>query len=251
MEETVELDLREVFAALLERIWLIILSAVLMASLVLGYTAAFVTPQYRASVYMYVNNNSSNNSGNNAISSSDLAVALKLVNTYVNIIKRDAVLDTAAERIAKETGEVYTSAQLRGMLTAESVEETEIFQIQVSHSDPEMAAAIANAIAEEAPAVIASTIEGSSAKVIDRAKVPTTYYTPSYTRNALLGAAVGVLLAAAVVVLQVLLDKRIKSEEDLAKISNVPVLGTIPDFMTEHKNSYYRYDTENRKNNAQ
>lgn len=251
MEETVELDLREVFAALLERIWLIIASAVLVASLVLGYTVAFVTPQYQASVYMYVNNNSNNNAGNNAISSSDLAVALKLVNTYVNIIKRDAVLETAAERIAKDTGEFYTSAQLRSMLTAASVEETEIFEVRVSHPDPEMAAIIANAIAEEAPAVIASTIEGSSAKVIDQAKVPTSPYTPSYSRNALLGAAVGVLIAAAIVVLQVLLDKRIKSEEDLAKISQVPVLGTIPDFMGEQKNSYYRYDTENRKNAEQ
>lgn len=250
MEETIELDLREVFSALLNRIWLIVLSAVVVASLVLGYTVAFVTPQYQAKVSMYVNNNSNVNTSNNAISSSDLAVALRLVTTYVNIIKSDAVLEKAAEKIAEDTQVVYTAAQLRGMLTASSVDETEMFQFQISNPDPEMAAQIANAIAEIAPAEIANIIEGSSAKIIDRAKVPARFYTPNYTRNTFFGALAGGVLAALLVVLQVLLDGRIKSEEDLARICNAPVLGTIPDFTAENKSSYYRYETD-RKTGAQ
>ena len=249
MEKTIEIDLREVFSALLRRIWLIILSAVLAGSLVLGYTVMFVTPQYKATVSMYVNNKS-NTSGNTSISSSDLSVALRLVTTYVNIIKSDAVLEKVAQEVAQETQKLYTAAQLRGMLSAASVDETEMFEFSISHPDPLMAQTIANAIARIAPGEIATIIEGSSAKIIDLAKVPSTYYTPSYPRNALLGAAVGMFLAAAVVVLQVILDGRIKSEDDLAKICNAPVLGSIPDFLAENNSSYYRYDTSTRKPNG-
>lgn len=250
MEETIELDLREVFAALLKRIWLIIISTVLAASLAFGYTAMFVTPQYQATVSMYVNNKSNVNAATNGISSSDLAVALRLVTTYVNIIRSDAVLEKAAEKIVEDTQVVYTAAQLRGMLSATSVDETEMFKFNISNPDPQMAATIANAIAEIAPGEIANIIEGSSAKIIDRAKVPANFYTPNYLKNAVLGAAIGFGLAVLAIVLQVLLDGRIKSEEDLAKISDVPVLGSIPDLAVESKSSYYRYDSS-RKTESQ
>ena len=243
MEETIELDLREVFSALLKRIWLIILAAVVAASLTLGYTVMFVTPRYQATVSMYVNNKSTVNNSTNGISSSDLAVALRLVTTYVNIIKSDAVLEKAAEKIANDTQVSYTASQLRGMLTASSVDETEMFEFKISNPDPQMAAAIANAIAEVAPAEIANIIEGSTAKIIDRAKVPAKYYTPNYLKNTVIGGAAGVVLAALAVVLQVLLDGRIKSEEDLARISEAPVLGNIPDLAAENKSSYYRYES--------
>ena len=55
-----------------------------------------------------------------------------------------------------------------------------------------------------------------------------------------MGLAVGIVVAAVAVVLSVLLDVRIKSEEDLQQISDLPVLGTIPDLAAEHR-SDYRY----------
>ena len=98
MGETVEIDLKEFFAILLKRIWLVALCAVLLATSVLVYTVNFVTPQYQASVSIYVNNNSK--ADGSYISSADLAVALRLVATYVNIIQSDAVLD----KVIQETG---------------------------------------------------------------------------------------------------------------------------------------------------
>ena len=44
--------------------------------------------------------------------------------------------------------------------------------------------------------------------------------------------------------LQVMLDVRIKDEEDLARICDAPVLGNIPDFNAQGKSSGYAYTSD-------
>lgn len=223
MKNSIEIDVGEVFKVLLKRAWIIVLCALLIGGGTLLYTAKFVTKMYSAEVTMYVNNNSGNT---DTVSSSNLAVALQLVNTYVNIIQSDTVL----EKVIEHTGLSLTPGQVRKMLTAESINDTEMFAVRITSPDPQMSADIANAIAQIAPAEISNIIEGSSAKVIDYAKVPTSRVSPSYTANTILGTLIGGILAALFFVVCYLVDGRIRSEEELAKICSIPVLGAIPDF---------------------
>lgn len=223
MEEQMDINLREVFKALLKSAWIIMLCAVLVGGAVLAYTVNFVTPMYQSHVTLYVNNGS-NESG--TVSSGTLAVQLQLVNSYVAIIESDTVL----EKVISDSGFNLNAKDIREMLTAEPVDETEMFRVKITSPDPQMSADIANAVAKVAPSEISKIIEGSSAKVIDYAKVSTSRSSPSYTTNAIVGALVGALLASAVVVLGVCLDMRVKSEEELIKICAIPVLGAIPDF---------------------
>ena len=66
--------------------------------------------------------------------------------------------------------------------------------------------------------------------IIDPAKVPTHRYTPSYRKNAFMGCAAGLLLAVVYVTLLYLMDVRIKNEEDLTQLFDLPMLGQIPSF---------------------
>lgn len=227
MGETIELDLREVFRAVYKKAWLVILCALLAGALMFTYTFCFVTPLYQASVTIYVNNGGDNDTG--SISSTDLAVALRLVTTYVNILKSDTVL----EKVIEDAGVEYTAEDVRKMVTAEPVEETEMFKVMVTAPDPHEAAKIANSVAAVAPTEIAAIIDGSAAKIIDYAKVPTERYSPSYTMNTLIGLFVGALLAVIVLVLCEILDTHVKGKDDLAKICPIPVIGLIPDITEE------------------
>lgn len=217
-----EINLKDLIQTLLKRAWIIILCAVLGAAVSLVYTVKFVTPTYKAGVTMYVNNNTTIS----GMTSSDLAVALQLANTYVNIIKSDAVLD----KVIDETGLNLSASQIRGMLSAEVVDETEMFQVNIISPDPQMSADIVNAIAAIAPDEISRIIEGSSAKVIDYAKVPANRYAPSYTSNTILGGFAGAAVVIAVILILKFTDGRVQTEDDLLAISKIPVLGTIPDF---------------------
>lgn len=237
--EGMEIDLQKLLMACLQKWWLILLCGLLLAAGSLLYTAKFITPLYRAGVTVYVNNIRSNQQID-YLSESNLSASQRLVNTYINIVKSDRVLEKVSERLDGE----YTAEDLKKILSASQVEETEIFQIYISHPDPEEAARIANVIAEVAPEDISGLIEGSSARVIDYAKVPERCYTPSYQRNALLGGMTGCVLAVFYVALCFLLDVRIKDEEDLTALFDIPVLGQIPDMLSIGSASQKKYGYE-------
>ena len=225
----IEIDLRDFLKLLLKRIWIVFLCALIVGTTVLVYTVNFVTPMYESSVSIYVNNNSGTD--NRYISSGDLAVALRLVATYVNIIQSDTVL----ENVIEETGLLLSPDQLRKMISAEAIGETEMFRVTVTTPNPQMSADLANAIASVAPGEISNIIEGSSAKIIDYAKVPKNQSAPNYTINTILGVLIGIIMAVVAIFVQMLLDVRIKTEEDLTKLHPIPVLGVIPDLAKESK----------------
>ena len=229
MEEKNELDLKGLVKDIIKRAWLVVLCAAVLAAATLIYTVNFVEPTYKASVTMYVNNNAESN-GN--VSSSNLAVALQLAKTYVNIIKSDMVLDKVIST-AELTS--VSAEDIRQMLSAEIVDETEIFQVSIISPNPKMSADIVNAIASIAPGEIHQIIEGSTAKVVDYAKVPTQRYAPNYVTNTILGALVGAVLAVILIVVFRLSDNRINDKEDLTQICQLPVLGAIPDFVEAAK----------------
>lgn len=223
------IDLKDYGKLLLKRIWVVVLCVVLLGSATFVYTKVAVSPMYEAGISVYVNNSSQK--GSSYVSSSDLAVARVLAETYVNIIQSDRVLDEVIAR----TGLRMNANQLRGLVKAEPVNETEMFRVVVTTTSPKISADLANVIADVAPGVISEIIEGSSAKIIDYAKVPETPSSPSVSRNTLIGAILGLVLAAGLVFLEMIFNTRIQTEEDLTRVYDMPVLGSIPDMSESGK----------------
>lgn len=229
-----EIDLQGLLRAYLHKWWIILICLVLGAAIASGITYQFVTPMYQARISIYVNNNKSSED-KEYLSSADLSASQRLVNTYVSIAKSERVL----EKISENLNDEYSVNWLNNAISASQLNDTEIFCIYVLHEDPKEAARIANKAAEVAPAEIAQIIEGTSAQVVDTAKVPTSRYSPSYKRMALLGGALGVFLAVVFLTMHYLGDTRIKDENDLTTLYPLPVLGRIPNFdNTSAQNSY-------------
>lgn len=227
-QELTEVDLWKILLIFMERWKLILGSGIVAALLAFVFTMQFITPLYRASVTVYVNNINANENIE-YVNAANLAAAQQLVNTYVNMIRSDTVL----EKVAQSTGLNYTASDIRAMMTARQVDETELFDVYISHPDPEEAAKIANAVAKVAPDEIAYFVEGSSTKIIDYAKVPGAPYTPDRMKNAMIGGILGCMAAAAYSFLCFLLDVRIKDEEDLTMLFDLPVLAQVPAFVPE------------------
>ena len=236
MNKTKELDLRLLMLALMRKLWLIVLCAVVIGAVAFGYTKYFVTPKYTASVTIYVNNNRLNIEGNTAaLTASDISVAQRLVSTYVITLKSDRVLN----KVAQELDMKLSADRIRSMISASAVENTEVFEVRITHTDPATAAQIANAIAKVAPEEISEIVVGSSTKIIDYATVPSSPSSPNVTRNTALGAIIGVALAVVIAVLQELLDLRVREEQDVTRLSDAPILGRIPNFALDDKGDAY------------
>ena len=214
---------------LAKRIWIVILCAAVLGGSVLIYSKSVLNPEYEASVSIYVNNTSSLEG--NRISSSDLQVAMRLVATYINIIQSDTVLD----KVIETCGVNLDADQLRGMITAKSIGDTEMFRVTVRTHNPQLSKDLANVIAEIAPGVINQYIVGSTTQVVDVAKLPKEPCGPNYTLNTVLGVIIGIALSVLGLVTYMLVDTRIKGEEDISKICKIPVMGVIPNLTTDTK----------------
>lgn len=236
--EEVEIDLLQMAQALWRRAWAIVLASVVCAGCALGFTAIFKTPLYEAEALMYVNSNDiSVGSTKLSISAAELSAAQSLVETYIVILNTRTTLNDVVE----QTGVSYTYEQLRKMISAESVNGTEIFSITVTSPDPKEAELLANTIAQVLPEKIASIVEGSSARIVDYAVEPVKKASPSLTKSTLIGFMLGFVVSCGLVVVLELMDDLIHDSDYLIQTYEIPVLAVIPDLLSNHSsNEYYR-----------
>ncbi len=236
--DMIEIDLLRLMQAMWHRIWVILLSMVVFAAMALGYTAFLVTPRYQADALMYVNSSNISLGGTKVnISQGELNAAQSLIDTYGVILKARTTLND----VIASAGLTCTYEELLAMITTESVNETEVFRITVTNSNPEQAALIANTIAQLLPEKIASIVEGSSARIVDMAVIPSRPASPSYPKNLLIGAILGLLVSCGIVAVRELMDDKIYGSDYLAQNYDLPILAAIPDLLSSQDSATYYY----------
>lgn len=238
----IEIDLGELFVALCKKIWIIAIVTVLVGAIVGAYSFFFITPKYKASAMMYVNNNSVS-VGGTSFDLSDINAAKSLVNTYVVILNSRNVLNDVIE----QSGVDYTYDELKHMISAEPVDSTEVFEVVVTSANPEEAEKIANSICSVLPKKIASILESSSVRIVDSAVLPEKKSSPNVTMYTLVGMLAGFVVSCAVVIILKLRDNSISSEDYLINNYKYPVLAVIPDFDDNHNKENYYYSYSNRR----
>ncbi|WP_127573410.1 polysaccharide biosynthesis tyrosine autokinase [Georgenia faecalis] len=111
---------------------------------------------------------------------------------------------------------------------------TAILEVSVTNRSPEDAAALANAVGGELARVVSTLIpartdgsESVRATTLAPATPPTEPASPDVARNLTLGVVLGLLLGLGVAALREALDTKVRSEADLASVSNAAVIGSI------------------------
>ncbi len=222
-KEKLQIDLEDIFMYILYRCWIVILAMVVTGALAFGYTAEFVTPMYQSDTMLYVN--ASTSLGDVTISASDVGSGSSLIDTYIVILNTRTTLDA----ISDEIGNAYNRTELAGMISASAVGTTDVLQIRVTNSDPEMAEQIASAVAVVLPEQIAEIIDGTSVRIVDTAIVSSSPISPDYKENTLMGAGVGAFISIALLALRRLLETKITSADYLKEAyDEIPLLAVIP-----------------------
>lgn len=233
-----EIDLLHLLKVLWHRAWIVILVMLLVGAIAFSYAFFFITPTYQATAMMYVNNNSISSSVSEIISSSQLVAAQELLETYIVILTSRTTL----EQVIETAGLNYNYRELRGMISAGSVNETEIFSITVTSEDPEEAALIANTIVKVLPDRISNIIEKANVRTVDDAVVPTGKAAPSLTKYAAIGMLLGAVLSCAVIIIYDMMDTTMRGEEYLTQNHpDIPVLAIVPDMYESKKRPYSYY----------
>lgn len=223
--QEVEIDLIRLLFVYLHRWWIFAICGAVAMTIAIIYSLYYLTPLYTSSISLYVNNRLDMRE-TDYVTTSDMSASRNLVKTYITISNSDRVMNAVSNALNNE----YSADYLKGAVSAEQQDNTELFTVTVTTTDPERSALIANTIADVFPDVLADIVEGSSARVIDYGKVPSGKSYPSNTRNALIGLLIGIVVAGVLVTVEYLSDVRIMDEEDLSYICEYPLLGQIPEF---------------------
>ena len=182
----------------------------------------FVAPVYRASAKMIVN---ARMDQSGTVTNDQITSSQKLVDTYAIIIRSQTVLNPVIEDLNLP----ISYSRLQKMVSVSSVNGTQVMQIAVEGTDPEMALQIVEEIVAICPAHIMDALEAGSVKVIEKAYLQPAPVAPNTNLYTLLAAFLSMFAVVAVVVIRVLLDNTYKSDADLRDDLGFPVLGVIPD----------------------
>lgn len=235
-----EISFKRLTEILMQSISMIVAVTIIVGIIAFVYSETMVVPEYESTVSLYVNNESGKNT--DKILGTDITASQMLVDTYIIIIKSNTVLNEVCKKLEEQGIEGYDVESLAKKINASATNETEIFGVTVRDTNPKHTYMIANIIADVAPPIIKDFVEASSVKVIDYAKEGKRV-SPNIQRNTILGLLIGLILSCGFVVLREMFDMRIKTEDDLTKMFELPILGIIPDINDpqNRKSGYYYY----------
>ena len=138
-QQSLSEDLRHYGYLLWHWAWLIILAAVLAAGLAY-YVSIQMTPVYQASTTVLVDK--ANADGSSEYQS--LLMSERLTQTYAELLIQEPVLEAVVERL--DLG--LSAGDLGGMITVQPIRDTQLIELQVESTNPELASVAANTLVE-------------------------------------------------------------------------------------------------------
>ncbi|RLQ94798.1 YveK family protein [Falsibacillus albus] len=230
MEETI--SLKELMQTLRKRLALIT-TITLVAAIVSAVVSFFVlTPIYQASTQILVNKTNDQNAMYNT---NEVQTNLQLINTYNVIMKSPAILDKVIDQLHLD----MTAAQLNGKITVQSEKDSQVVNVSVQDPDPKKAATIANKIADVFQTDIVHIMNVDNVSILAKAdakgKSP---IKPKPLLNVAIAIVVGLMAGVGLAFLLEYLDNTIKTEQDIERGLELPVLGVIaniPDTDSTHE----------------
>ncbi len=211
-------DLVEMMYRLLAGWKLILCLAICMAIIAAVYTIFFVTPQYRATSVIYVLDRDT------IVNVSDLQLGTALTSDYIKVFDLWEVND----QVIRELDLPYSYSEIKKMLSVTNTSGTRMLDISVTSPSKTEAAAIANKYAEVAREFIAEKMATDKPTIMSEALEPANPISPSKAKNIAIGFIGGAFLGALIIILQMLMDDKLKTIEDIRQYTGLVTLAVVP-----------------------
>lgn len=227
-QNEIEFDLMQMLGYMLKRVWVIVLAMAVFAVAAYFISKKNEVPEYTASCRMYVNREGAGNTYNDTLATLYLRKDCEVILTGRNVATQ------IIENLGINANPIAVSNQI--WVTAE--DDTHILEVTYTDTNPRRAAAILNELCNVGAEEIKRHISDASVTVMYYAEVPTTPTAGKTTRDAILGAAIGMVLSAAVLIVLFLMDDTIRSEDDVERYLGLSTLTAVtlsPDLASDSK----------------
>ena len=217
-----EINIRDFLNYLKKYVLVIAAVALVLVIGVFVYDKSIKKPLYTTYTTIILTKSNETQTGT-TITQNDILLNQKLVETYSKIIKSKLVL----EQVISETGVTYTAEELSENVSVEAYENTEMLKISVTDQDPELAANIANSIAQVFSGEIAKIYQINNISVVDVAVTPEEVSNNTLKRDLLLALFVSIFGTIGVVFVVYYFDDTVKLTDDLEEEIGMPVVAKV------------------------
>ena len=140
-------------------------------------------------------------------------------------------LPVVAKRTA-DSNAAFEAEEVETAVTTEQQGESDIILVKATTADPDEAAELANAFAEQfvifQKDASQQRLQTGRIQVVEQATPNDSPVSPKPVRNVIFGALIGLVLGLGLAILLEQLDRRIKRQDDLAEATGLQLLATIP-----------------------
>lgn len=216
------------YVRLLRRHWVGAVVILLLGTLAAGLYTLTRSPVWVSTSQLYVSVQTQDGSVNNLLQGSNYTQSQ--VAAFADLATSPLVL----EPVAQELGLQITAAELADSISASAKLNTPLINVTASAASADDAAALSNTVAASMAEVLPelqrpldATISPVRITVTRAAEPALAPSEPKATLNLALGALVGLALGVGYAVLRGTLDTRVRTSEDVAQVTDKPVLGSI------------------------
>ena len=217
-----EINIRDFLNYLKKYVLVIVAVALVLIIGVFIYDKSIKKPLYTTYTTIILTKSNEAQTGT-TITQNDILLNQKLVETYSKIIKSKLVL----EQVISETGVTYTAEELSENVNVEAYENTEMLKISVTDQDPELAASIANSIAQVFSGEIAKIYQINNISVVDVAVTPEEVSNNTLKRDLLIALFISIFGTIGVVFVVYYFDDTVKLTDNLEEEIGMPVVAKV------------------------
>ncbi|MEH7395048.1 YveK family protein [Priestia megaterium] len=220
MEETI--SLRELFAVLRKRLWLIVLITIIAATVSAVISFFVLTPVYESKTQILVNQAKNDQQLYNT---QTVQTNVQLINTYNDIITSPAILD----KVIKELKLDKSAQTLSGQIQVTNAKDSQVAQIVVKDTSAKRATEIANTTASVFKKEVPKLMNVDNVKVLSKASFgeSASPVKPQPLLNVAIAIVVGLMVGVGLSFLLEYLDNTLKTEQDIENILELPVMGVV------------------------
>jgi capsular polysaccharide biosynthesis protein len=215
----ITIDLIDIFYLLRARLWIIILSGVLLASVVGLVSNRTTTPVYSSASKLYIVPKTTTTT-----SLADIQFGTQMTPDYMYLVKSRPVVEKVIENLKLN----IAYEQLAGNISVYNPSDTRILVISVTCPDSFKAKEIADEIAVVSIERIASIMNTEKPTILEEGHESRFPINMNIKKNVILAGIIGPFTAAGIIIVIYLMNDTIKSIEDVEKYLGITALGIIP-----------------------
>lgn len=226
MEEETSLNLKE-FGEIIIKRWKLILIITFASVFITGILSYFVIPPtYEASTSIIIGKAPGDHPSDEqqASNSDSIYLSQKLMKTYASIAQSDLVADKTVDKL----NDGLTSEKLQKAIKVTPETDTQILDIKYDSRDPKQAMNVVNTFADTFIEESQKIYPTDNISIMDAAKLPEKPVKPKKALNVAIAFLVGLFASVGIVFILDYMDNTIKTEQDVDKFLQLPVIGVIP-----------------------